>query len=105
MFSRFLTTLRRSQNGPAKPSAKRRSRLHVETLEPRMLLDAEGVLTGLDAYYTLSFAPDDTEIAGHTYCECNVFSVWCATRLAEHDPRSVPDLGDAYQCRYWPRER
>ena len=32
-------------------------RPHFEPLEPRVLLDGEGIVTGYDAYFTLSFAP------------------------------------------------
>ncbi len=38
--------------------------LRVETLEPRILLDADGFITGTDVHLTLSFAADDTLIAG-----------------------------------------
>lgn len=42
-----------------------RRRLILESLEHRLPLDGADVLAGSDAYLTLSFAPDDTDIAGH----------------------------------------
>jgi len=46
--------------------AWRRRRLLLELLEDRLPLDGDdGVLVGSDAYLTLSFAPDNTDIAGH----------------------------------------
>ncbi len=43
----------------------RRPALGLESLEPRLPLDgAEGFLLGADAYLTLSFAPDQTDLAG-----------------------------------------
>lgn len=41
-----------------------RPRPGFEQLEPRLLLDAQGVLSGADMHLTLSFAPDGAEIAG-----------------------------------------
>jgi hypothetical protein len=42
----------------------RRCRLSYETLEPRLALDAEGALAGVDPHLTLSFADDGVPIAG-----------------------------------------
>ncbi len=38
--------------------------LRVESLEPRLLLDGDGFLTGADVHFTLSFASDGTDVAG-----------------------------------------
>ncbi|TWT75536.1 hypothetical protein Pla123a_30460 [Posidoniimonas polymericola] len=43
-------------------STARRYRGRFERLEDRLALDAGGVLTGVDPHFTLSFAPDGTEI-------------------------------------------
>ena len=42
-----------------------RKKLRSEALEPRLLLDAQGVIWGADARLTLSFAPDGTDVNGH----------------------------------------
>ncbi len=46
--------------------ASRSRRLSIETLEPRLLLDGNGFITGNDVYLTLSFAPDGTDIANES---------------------------------------
>ena len=46
--------------------ADRGRRLRVESLEPRVMLDADGFLIGADVHFSLSFAPDDTDIAGQS---------------------------------------
>ena len=44
---------------------KSRSRkLRTEALEPRIVLDAQGVVWGADARLSLSFAPDGTDVSG-----------------------------------------
>jgi Big-like domain-containing protein len=44
--------------------AQRGRSLHLESLESRILLDADGFLTGTDVHLTLGFAADGTDIAG-----------------------------------------
>lgn len=41
-------------------------RLQFEPLEPRLALDSQGVLAGIDSYLTLSFAADGVSIAGQS---------------------------------------
>ncbi|NOZ39555.1 MAG: LEPR-XLL domain-containing protein, partial [Planctomycetes bacterium] len=64
MNLRRLRSLRKQK--ARHPSAERGRRLRVESLEPRVMLDAEGILLGTDVHLSLSFAPDGTDIAGQS---------------------------------------
>ena len=65
-----------------------RHKLQSESLEPRLVLDAQGVIWGADARLTLSFAPDGTDVNGHDSALFEQFNklaprdVWQNTILA-----------------------
>ena len=47
-------------------SQQRHQRLGAENLEPRLMLDGDGIIWGADARLTLSFAPDGTTVTDST---------------------------------------
>ena len=50
---------------PHRSIGNQRRQRRLEQLEPRLALDGTGAMIGTDAYLTLSFAPDGTDVVGH----------------------------------------
>ena len=92
----------RSGRPRRKPAANRR--LGSEALEPRLLLDADGVIWGADARLTLSFAPDGTQVVSDSsalFAQMDALAPrnqWQSAIL-----RGFSNLGTGNQWRYWCR--